>query len=106
VSFEPLNPETIRAITAKELAELAEREGCRRAGLRLCWTQSLVDWLAREGFNVRYGARPLQRLLEKRVVSVLAKFLLNSPDLRDAELRLDYTATGVNVSIATSAEVT
>ena len=53
-----------------------------------------MAWLVREGFNARYGARPLQRLLERKVVSVLAKFLLGAPGLCDAKVRLDYNSAG------------
>ena len=42
------------------------REGLQRAGLSLRWSERLVSWLAREGFDARYGARPLQRVLERR----------------------------------------
>ena len=61
VSFRPLDPAAVRAIVAKELAELARREGLVRAGLRLSWTEPAVDALARAGTDDRYGARPLQR---------------------------------------------
>jgi ATP-dependent Clp protease ATP-binding subunit ClpC len=92
VTFEPLNRETIRAITCKELAALAERDGLQKARLRLAWSEQLIDWLAREGFDARFGARPLQRLLERHVVTAIAKFLLEAPDVRDAKLHLDYDA--------------
>jgi hypothetical protein len=55
----------------------------------------LVAWLARKGFNARYGARPLQRLLERRIVAELARFLLAAPALRDAVIDVDYTATAL-----------
>src|SRR5205807_1714402 len=89
VTFRPLEPETIRAIARKELEEVGGREGLRRTGLRLRWTDGLVEWLARTGFDARYGARPLQRVLERTVVAPLARYLLSRPDLRDAELSVD-----------------
>ena len=55
VTFDPLGPETIRAITLKELGEIERREGLERAGLKLRWSERLVVWLAREGFDARYG---------------------------------------------------
>jgi ATP-dependent Clp protease ATP-binding subunit ClpC len=94
VSFQPLGPETIRAITLKELVEVARREGLERAGLRLRWSERLVSWLAREGFDARYGARPLQRVLERRVVAPLARYLLAHPDLADTELLVDQDDRG------------
>ncbi len=94
VTFEPLAPETIRAITLKELAEIERREGLQRCGLRLRWSERLVAWLGREGFDARLGARPLQRVLERRVVAPLARYLLAHPTLADAELLIDWEEAG------------
>jgi len=94
VTFQPLHSETIHAIARKELTELAQREGVGRAGLRLRWSDRLVCLLAREGFDIRYGARPLQRVIERRVVAPLARFLIARPELRDSELLIDCNDRG------------
>jgi ATP-dependent Clp protease ATP-binding subunit ClpC len=94
VTFQPLERETILRITRKELTDLGRREGLTKAGLRLTWSERLVEHLAKEGFDARYGARPLQRTLESRVVTPLARFLLEQPELRDAEVRADVDAEG------------
>ncbi|MBL8795679.1 MAG: ATP-dependent Clp protease ATP-binding subunit, partial [Planctomycetia bacterium] len=94
VHFQPLNAVTIDAIARKELHEIAQREAFRRAGLRLTWSDALVGLLAREGFDARFGARPLQRVLEKRVVAPLARFLLKHPQLRDRTLHLELQGDG------------
>jgi ATP-dependent Clp protease ATP-binding subunit ClpC len=89
VTFQPLQRETILRITRKELTDLGKREGLTKAGLRLTWSERLVEHLAKEGFDARYGARPLQRTLESLVVTPLARFLLKQPELRDTEVRAD-----------------
>lgn len=94
VTFEPLGRETVRAITRKELAELGRREGLARAGLRLTWSERLVDHLAQVGFDARYGARPLQRTVETTVVTALARFLLGHLGLRDTVVRADRNDAG------------
>jgi ATP-dependent Clp protease ATP-binding subunit ClpC len=94
VAFDPLAPATVDAITRKELAEVGRREGFARAGLRLEWSEALVALLAKEGFDARYGARPLQRVLERRVVAPLARHLLDHPQLRDTRLRVDCDERG------------
>jgi ATP-dependent Clp protease ATP-binding subunit ClpA len=76
-------------ITRKELGELAAREGLAGAGIRLRWSESLVKKLAREGYDHRLGARPLQRALELWVVTPLARWKVANPDLRDAVLKVD-----------------
>jgi ATP-dependent Clp protease ATP-binding subunit ClpC len=92
VTFQPLLAATIDAITRKELAEVGQREGFVRAGLRLNWSDAVVAWLAKEGFDARFGARPLQRVLENRVVAPLARYLLHCPDLTRVTICLDYNS--------------
>jgi ATP-dependent Clp protease ATP-binding subunit ClpC len=94
VTFQPLAAETVAAITRKELGEIAGREGLARARLRLEWTDALVAQLAKEGFDPRYGARPLQRTLETRVVTPLARFLLENAELVDCAIRTDLGPGG------------
>lgn len=78
VTFEPLAHETILAITRKELDEISRREGLTRNRITVRWSDELVERLAAEGCDARYGARPLQRTLERRVIAPLARFLLQN----------------------------
>jgi ATP-dependent Clp protease ATP-binding subunit ClpC len=79
IAFAPLKEETIRQIAAKELTELAKREGFAKAELKLTWDDEVVALVARAGFDRRYGARPLQRALEELVVTPLARHLAQHP---------------------------
>ena len=94
VSFRPLDAVACRAIVRKELADLERREGLSTGGH--VWPQSdvLVEYLLRSGFDSRYGARPLQRALERHVVTPLARHLLAHPDLRGAKIHLDIDPAG------------
>ena len=94
VTFEPLSQETASAIVAKELAEIAAREGLVKAGLRLSWTERLVQYMVEVGIDHRYGARPLQRTLEAKVVGPLARFLLERPGIHDREVCMDINNDG------------
>jgi ATP-dependent Clp protease ATP-binding subunit ClpC len=65
------------------------REGLKKRGIKLAWTQKLVNHLARQGFSTRLGARPLQRTIESLIVAPLASHLNRDQTLRNAELSLD-----------------
>jgi ATP-dependent Clp protease ATP-binding subunit ClpC len=94
VTFSPLADQTIRKITLKELTDLSKREGLTKANLKLLWTDAVVNAIAAAGFDSRYGARPLQRTLESRVVTPLAKFLVEHPTLRDATVTIEMGSAG------------
>jgi ATP-dependent Clp protease ATP-binding subunit ClpC len=95
VSFEPLALETMLRITEKELREIAGREGLTRLNLRLKWGDDVVSRLAENGFDRRYGARPLQRTLEQRIVAPLARYLVEHPGLRDGQIVIVTDPRGV-----------
>jgi ATP-dependent Clp protease ATP-binding subunit ClpC len=76
VTFRPLLPASVKAIARRELSAIADREGLVRGGLSVTWSDALVDHLAAIGFDARYGARPLQRAVEREVVAPLARWLL------------------------------
>lgn len=90
VSFQPLEHDTILAVTRKELSEVARREGLMRGDWRLVWSDGLVEHLAQVGCDPRFGARPLQRTIERLVVAPLAKFLLDTLPRSGAEIRLGW----------------
>jgi ATP-dependent Clp protease ATP-binding subunit ClpC len=79
VTFDPLTQDHVRQIALKELQELSEREGLAAAGLKLAWSDTLLEKLIRDGYDHRFGARPLQRALERLVVTPLAKWRLAHP---------------------------
>jgi ATP-dependent Clp protease ATP-binding subunit ClpC len=89
VTFHPLSPGVVKQIAEKELRSLSQREGLTRARLTLSWTDRVVDLLVAQGFDRRYGARPLQRTLEQLIVTPLARHLVENPELSDATLSVD-----------------
>ncbi|MDK1011332.1 MAG: AAA family ATPase [Actinomycetota bacterium] len=77
VSFQPLAGDTLRRIVNKELKSIAQREGLKQRRITLQWTDEVVDLLVRVGYDQRYGARPLQRTIERLVVTPLSRHLLS-----------------------------
>ncbi len=89
VAFSHLSPESIAAITRKELAQVAGREGLTRRNLKLTWTDRAVAHLAEMGYDRRYGARNLQRVVERRAAVPLARYLLENGPPEGSAVRLD-----------------
>jgi ATP-dependent Clp protease ATP-binding subunit ClpC len=89
VVFDPLPAVAIREITRKELGRIALRDGVRRWGVNLTWSEELVDYLAQAGLDPLYGARPLQRAIETRLVAPLATWLLRNPPSGPSRVHCD-----------------
>ena len=90
VMFNSLGEKDIFKITLKELSELKKREGFEKRGLDVHFTENVAKFLAKSGFDERYGARPLQRMLEQSIVNPLANWLLQHPTVKDRKLFVDY----------------
>ena len=90
VFFDPLDKEAIQQITQKELSDLKRREGFVKRGLDLQFSNTLIEYLATMGFDIKHGARPLQRAIETTLVNPLANWLLQHPNTKNKTLNLDY----------------
>ena len=76
VAFRPLSEEAMRRIAARELEKLLRREGIQRRSLLVEIDDSVVELLLSTGFSPVYGARPLKREIERRVIVPLSRYLV------------------------------
>ncbi len=97
VVFQPLLEDSIRNIALKELEEVKRREGFEKMGLTLNFTEKLIQYLTRIGFDEKYGARPLQRALEDEIIKPIANWLLHHADLQNSTLDIDFE-DGIKIS--------
>ncbi len=74
IIFSPLTLEQVEKIVDLQMKEIRERLGDQ--GLTVELTDAARKWLAREGFDPAFGARPLRRTLQRYVESPLAVQLL------------------------------
>lgn len=79
IMFEPLSAEQLRAIVDLQLAET--RELLRGQNVELEVTDAAKQWLADNGYDPAFGARPLRRLLQSEILDPVAMKLLD----RDSE---------------------
>ena len=82
IVFRPLDAEQIGQIAAGMLAKIAERLAKR--GIALETRPEAIARLAEEGFDPRYGARPLRRYLREKVEDRLAEMFLRG-ELSDGD---------------------
>lgn len=99
LSFNALDKTNVRRIVIKELNALNSREGMVKRSIKLDWTDRVVERVVQLGFNSRLGARPLQRAIEKEIVTSLALHLNRNPHLRDAQITVDFDAENDRVIV-------
>lgn len=93
VTFSSLSPQALRRIVELSLEDLSQREGLRRRNLRVVVSDAAQAELARLGCDPEYGARPLKRVIEERIVMPLSVELSRRPTSRDAVARFDLVGS-------------
>jgi ATP-dependent Clp protease ATP-binding subunit ClpA len=74
VSFKALQPDVIRQVVTKFVLQLEAQLADRNITLSL--TDDAADWLAKNGFDELYGARPLGRVIQENIKKPLADDIL------------------------------
>ncbi len=94
VTFRPLGTQQLRKILEIELAAVQERILRSLAGNRLFLnvTDSARDFLLREGTDIRYGARPLKRTIERLVVGPLSTLIVTGQVRHGDCIRVAHSA--------------
>ncbi|HAJ04061.1 MAG TPA: ATP-dependent Clp protease ATP-binding subunit ClpA, partial [Brevundimonas sp.] len=65
ITFKALGADTIRQVVTKFILQLEVQLGDRNITLEL--TDEATDWLAKNGFDELYGARPLGRVIQEHI---------------------------------------
>ena len=74
IMFQPLLRKEIRGIVSIQLNKLIAL--VRESGIELTFSDYALDFLAEQGFDPQFGARPLKRLIQKEIVNQLSKRIL------------------------------
>ena len=88
VMFNSLVKEDINKIIEIELEKLVTR--VQEMEYTLDITPEAVDYIASEGFDPEYGARPLKRAIQRLVEDVLTEEIIQSSPIKGSKLSLSY----------------
>jgi len=92
VVFEPLGRDEIERIVDIQVGRLAERLAERKLTLRL--TEAARAWLAEQGYDPAFGARPLKRVIQRHLQDPLALKLLSGEVREGDAVEVDATPEG------------
>lgn len=74
ILFQPLMKKEIKGVISIQLRQL--RDLMAKNGMDLEFSDYALDYLAEEGFDPQFGARPLKRLIQKEIVNLLSKKII------------------------------
>ena len=95
IMFEPLSQTDIRDILRMQMADLQEKLG--ENGVSISFTQEFEDYMSTKGYEPAYGARPIKRLMQKELVNLLAKSILDGHVHRDSQIEVTVTAGQIDI---------
>ena len=81
IMFEPLSQTDIREILRMQMRDLQEK--LSENGVTVEFTQEFEDYMSTKGYEPAYGARPIKRLMQKELINLLAKSILDGHVHRD-----------------------
>ena len=90
ILFNRLKEKDISAIVDIQLASL--KAALAEKNIVVTINQSLKDWLAKEGYDHIYGARPLKRTIQHHLENLLAEMLLDGKINDGDVLVMDYNS--------------
>ncbi|WP_192822026.1 ATP-dependent chaperone ClpB [Rufibacter sp. LB8] len=82
IMFRPLSSKEIRKIVDIQFRQIQNR--LEESGIRLEATNEVLDFLGHEGYDPQFGARPLKRVLQRRILNELSKSILGGDIRKDA----------------------
>ena len=100
VMFDSLTREQLGSIVTLQIAEVAARLGDRR--IQLVVDEAATRWLAEEGFDPVYGARPLKRLVQKQIGDSLARLILRGEVSDGQTVTVGVGEDGTSLALSTS----
>ena len=93
VMFTPLTRDDVRQIVVLQIRQINEMLAQNSIALQV--TDQAIDWLAAEGYDPMFGARPVKRTLQRYLVNELSKEILAGQVDRNSTITVDADAKGL-----------
>ena len=97
IVFEPLQREQIHKIVHLQLKRLEKQLG--ESHFKLSVSERAVDAIANEGYDPTYGARPLKRVIQRRLQNTIATELLKRDATQGGTILVDYVDGNYTIEV-------
>ncbi len=102
VQFSALNIEVVKTVVDKFLTELQAQLDEKRVTLEV--DDEAREWLAREGYDEKMGARPMQRLIQEKIKRQLAEDLLFGDLVLGGTVHVGIEDNDLSIKVLSAAE--
>ena len=96
IMFAPLSQTDIREILRMQIRDLQSK--LSENGVTIEFTPDFEDYMSTKGYEPAYGARPIKRLMQKELINILAKSILDGHVRRDSVILIDVKDGQITVS--------
>ncbi len=86
IVFDILSPETIADIVKIQIGEVTKRLGAK--DIELTVSDEVMAYLAREGYDPKFGARPLKRLIQSKILTPVANMMVGEGMLQGGTVKV------------------
>jgi len=87
IMFQPLSRSNVEEIVRMQFSGVQEM--LKEQGFQIEATEEAIDWLAQLGYDPQFGARPIKRLFQKKVLNELSKQILAGSISQEQPIVLD-----------------
>lgn len=87
ITFQQLTPDNIREILHLQMNLL--RDKLAENGVGIEFSREFEDYMATEGYDPAYGARPVKRLMQRELVNLIAKGILDGTVHRGSVVKVN-----------------
>ncbi len=91
IIFDILSPATIRSIVEMQVGEVAAR--LKGKDITLEVTTEVYDYLAKEGYDPKFGARPLKRIIQSKILTPIASMMVGQGMLKGGVVNVTMKKT-------------
>ena len=86
ITFDLLTPEVISEIVSIQVAEVTER--LAKKEIKLTVNKDVSEYLAKEGYDPKFGARPLRRLIQSKILTPVANMMVSEGMLQGGTVKV------------------
>ena len=97
VKFNQISPQVAKDITIKMLNQLGDRLKENKYDIK--FSDALVDYIVKNGYQKEYGARPINRFIQKNVENAITEYVFNGLIKQNVNCVLDYNSSENKVII-------